>query len=158
MTNGLHDFDFLMGKWTVRHHRLKHRLAGCTEWEDFSGESSFQPLLGGYGNVDDNVIHLPDGPYRAASLRAFDPGTGDWRIWWLDGRNPTNIDIPVVGRFEGNTGTFLAKEVIGDKPVVVRFLWTRTDTATPHWEQAFSLDDGRSWETNWTMEFERAAS
>lgn len=157
MTEGLHDFDFLMGEWTVHHHRLKHRLVGCTEWEDFSGESSFRKLLGGYGNIDDNAIDLPDGPYRAASLRSFDPATREWRIWWLDGRHPTSIDIPVVGRFEHGIGTFLAKEVIDGKPVVVRFMWTRTDTATPHWEQAFSEDDGRSWETNWTMAFERAA-
>ncbi len=157
MTKGLHDFDFLMGNWKVRHHRLKHRLAGCTDWEDFSGESSFQTLLGGAGNVDDNVIDLPDGRYRAASIRAFDATTGEWRIWWLDGRYPTGIDNPVVGRFENGVGIFQAKEVIGGNPVTVRFKWSGADTATPRWEQAFSEDDGRSWETNWCMAFERAA-
>jgi hypothetical protein len=38
----------------------------------------------------------------------------------------------------------------------VRFLWTRTDTESPRWEQAFSDDGGRTWETNWEMDFTRA--
>ncbi|MES1201625.1 MAG: hypothetical protein ABUS57_09285, partial [Pseudomonadota bacterium] len=32
-----HDWDWLEGAWNVRHHRLKERLAGCTEWDDFAG-------------------------------------------------------------------------------------------------------------------------
>jgi hypothetical protein len=26
---GLHDFDFLMGRWSVKSRRLKERLTGC---------------------------------------------------------------------------------------------------------------------------------
>ncbi len=89
-----HDFDFLFGHWAVQHRRLKARLAGCTEWETFAGRSSVQPLLGGQGNVDDNVIELPAGTYRAATLRAFDARDGQWSIWWLDGRYPRQIDVP----------------------------------------------------------------
>ena len=29
------------------------------------------------------------------------------------------------------------------------------NTPSPRWEQAFSLDEGNSWETNWTMDFTR---
>ena len=34
------------------------------------------------------------------------------------------------------------------------FRWDTTGEY-PHWEQAFSTDDGDSWETNWTMDFTR---
>jgi hypothetical protein len=44
----------------------------------------------------------------------------------------------------------------GDRPVHVRFLWLHTDTPIPRWEQAMSVDGGETWETNWTMDFERA--
>ena len=45
----------------------------------------------------------------------------------------------------------------GEKPIKVRFEWTGTDTATPRWSQAFSYDGGRTWETNWIMDFRRKA-
>jgi len=88
------DFEWLVGHWSVRHHRLKERLAGCTEWEDFAGTSTEWPTMGGLGTADDNVIELPSGAYRAMGVRAFDPKTEEWLIWWHDGRTPSTLDPP----------------------------------------------------------------
>jgi hypothetical protein len=152
------DFDFLFGRWTVRHRRLKERLAGCTEWQTFGGTSSVMPLLGGHGNVDDNVIELPAGRYRAATLRAFDAARGLWSIWWLDGRWPDRIDVPMVGGFDaaGGEGSFFADETFNGRPIKVRFLWSHIGPSHCRWAQAFSPDGGQSWETNWQMAFDRA--
>src|SRR6218665_692066 len=95
----VHDFDFLHGAWRVRHGRLKERLAGNDEWEEFGGTSVCQPLMAGAGNIEDNMLELPGGTYRAVGLRAFDAASGSWSIWWLDGRAPTQLGVPVVGGF-----------------------------------------------------------
>ena len=153
MGPGLADFDFLTGSWTVRHRRLVGRLAGSRSWQEFEGQCDCRPLMNGQGNVDDNVLGLPDGAYRAVTLRSFNPASGLWSIWWLDGRNPHMLDVPVVGRFEGGEGVFLAEDSLDGKPIVVRFLWRRNSDGLPEWEQAFSPDGGRSWEVNWTMVF-----
>ena len=39
------------------------------------------------------------------------------------------------------------------RPITVRFTWSGIDTPEPRWEQAFSDDGGRTWETNWIMQF-----
>jgi hypothetical protein len=65
----INDFDFFVGRWTVHHRRLKERLAGSTQSEEFGGTSLMQKLMDGQGNLDDNVIEVPSGPYRAVSLR-----------------------------------------------------------------------------------------
>ena len=152
------EWTFLYGMWNVHHRSLVARLAGSDEWQEFEGTSEFWPLLAGAGNVDDNFIDLPGDPYRAVSLRSFDPATGLWSIWWLDGRRPGVIDVPVVGRFEDGIGRFEAHDTFNGRPIRVRFLWTRTDTLTPRWEQAFSDDGGLTWETNWEMDFTPATS
>jgi hypothetical protein len=149
------DFDFEIGDWTVRHRRLKERLAGCDEWVEFNGESSTRKMLGGYGNVEDNRLEMPEGTYRAIAIRSFDAKARAWSIWWLDGRFPDRIDVPVVGRFVDGIGTFLADDVLAGRPIRIRFTWTATDPAHPRWEQAFSADGGATWETNWTMDFAR---
>ncbi len=150
-----HDFDFLIGGWRVLHRRLRERLAGSDEWQEFDGTCAMQTLLDGQGNIDDNVINLPAGAYRAASLRSFDAHTKRWAIWWLDARDPHTIGVPVVGGFDGGAGTFYADEIFNGQPIRVRFRWTDTNTPSPRWEQAFSPDAGRTWETNWTMSFVR---
>ena len=155
--SAVHDFDFYMGKWRVHHRRLKERLAGSTEWQEFDGTSEAWPLLGGAGNVDDNVLELPAGTYRAVSLRSFDPASGLWSIWWLDGRNPGRLDPPVVGGFMDGVGTFQCDDTFNGQPIIVRFLWSNITATTCRWEQAFSPDGGQTWETNWIMDSTRIA-
>jgi len=62
---GLHDFDFLFGRWQVHHRKLKHRLVNSHEWIEFEGTLFCQPLMGGYANVDDTVFE-----FRAALTAA----------------------------------------------------------------------------------------
>lgn len=150
------DFDFAVGEWRVLHRRLRDRLVGCTDWIEFDGEMSTQKVLGGYGNIEDNLLHLPEGSYRAIAVRSFDAQKGQWSIWWLDGRAPGQLDVPVVGSFDGGIGTFYAEDTLNGVPVRIRFNWFTADPDKPRWEQAFSDDGGASWETNWTMEFRRA--
>lgn len=149
------DFDFILGDWRVQHRRLRERLAGCTDWQAFTGRSSTNRILGGYANVEDNLLDLEEGPVRAAAFRAFDAQAGTWSIWWLDGRRPHQLDTPVVGRFADGVGTFLAQDSLEGRPITVRFIWKPNLGGDPTWEQAFSADAGRSWETNWTMVFSR---
>jgi hypothetical protein len=165
LPNRPHDFDFLVGKWRVKHRRLKGRLVGSTHWEEFDGTSQLWLTMGGFGTFDDNVINLPagtygnlaGGQYRASTLRGYDPKEKLWSIWWLDARMPQGpLDPPVRGRFENGVGTFTTPDVNNGKPVITRFIWSETTTGAPKWEQAMSPDGGKTWETNWIMHFTRA--
>lgn len=101
------DFDFQFGDWIVHHRRLDRRLCGSDEWTQFGGSASVRPILGGLGNLEDNELVLPEGPYRAIALRSYDSVKRQWAIWWLDGRRPHALDVPVVGEFKGRIGFFL---------------------------------------------------
>lgn len=150
------DFDFMLGDWTVKHRRRDARLAQCQTWTEFDGLSSTTATLGGYGNLEDNLLHFPDGSVRAVALPSYCAASGNWSIWWLDGRHPMRLDVPVVGKFDGHVGLFFAEDVHNGVTVDVRFTWTAVPGTNPRWEQAMSDDGGMSWETNWTMEFLRA--
>jgi hypothetical protein len=155
MSSAPTDFDFVIGNWFVKHRRLKERLANCTEWVEFDGEMSTQKILGGFGNIEDNILRLPEQDVRAIALRSYDRNTKNWSIWWLDGRFPGQIDVPVVGKFIDGIGTFFANDTFQEIPIIVRFIWRQIGVDLLRWEQAFSADEGESWETNWTMDFRR---
>ena len=150
--SGENDFDFFIGNWRVHHRRLKERLAANQDWVEFDGTCTSRKILGGLGNMDDNVLNLPDDTYTAVTVRTYDRANERWSIWWFDSRNPGHLDPPVVGRFENGVGTFYADDNFNGKPIRIRFLWNQNADA-PHWEQAFSADGGKTWETNWTMDF-----
>lgn len=153
-TVALKDFSFEEGRWTVRHRKLRTRLAGSDDWYEFGGTSQAGPLMGGLANYEDNVLDDPAGTYRATALRRFDPGTGLWSIWWWDARFP-EIDPPITGKFEKGVGTFFGESIWEGKPIKVRFIWNMAVPGIPRWQQAFSADGGATWETNWHMEFRR---
>ena len=150
--SGAHDFDFEFGDWTV-HHRIK-RPSG--EWIEFEGTSKTWPVLDGRGNVEDNVFHRPAGDTRGLATRAYDPATGTWAIWWIDSRTPHGaLDPPVKGRFANGVGNFYSDGEMNGKPMRTRFTWSKITPASAQWEQAFSFDAGKTWETNWVMTFTR---
>jgi hypothetical protein len=150
---GAHDFDFEFGEWNVQH-RVK-RPNG--EWYEMAGTASTRPILNGLGNVEDNVFHRPGGDTRGVAVRAYDAATGLWAIWWIDSRQPHGaLDPPVKGRFENGVGTFYSDGEINGRPARTRFQWSAITPSSARWEQAYSFDAGKTWETNWVMEFRRA--
>ena len=149
---GLHDFDFLYGTWHVHHHRLKHRLVGSRDWEEFSSASRAFPMMDGVVNLDET--RLPDGQWVGMTLRLYQAASSRWSIYWVNPRDG-ELQAPVHGHFEGPVGTFLGEELHGGQRVLCRFIWSATDTLNPRWEQALSSDGGQTWETNWIMEHTR---
>ena len=148
------DFDFWPGEWHVRNRRLRARLAGSDEWEEFEATSTARLLLDGLGNEDEfRTDHA--GGFIGMSFRFFDPATRKWSIYWADSRRPGLLDPPVLGSFEGATGVFEGDDTFNGRPIRVRFTWSRVDTDSPRWEQSFSEDGGTTWETNWEMDFAR---
>jgi hypothetical protein len=153
---GLHDFDFLVGEWRV-HHRVK-RPADGPHWLEFEGTCSNRGLMDGGANVEEHVFDKPAGVSRGVAMRAYDPGTGQWAIWWIDGRIPHGaLDPPVRGGFENGVGTFYSDGTLDGKPIRTRFIWSQITPTSARWEQAYSSDAGKTWETNWIMEFRRAS-
>ena len=153
--DGSHDFDFLYGKWRMPNHRLKKRLAGSNDWEDFVSYDECHPLPGGIGNEDFfKTDHWKD--FMGMTVRTYDKTTGLWRLYWVDNYFSGGvIEAPVVGKFEGNVGVFEAPDTFDGKPIIVRFTWTvnpKGSKVVANWEQAFSADSGKTWETNWRNE------
>lgn len=157
------DFDFMLGRWRSRQRRLRARLQGCTDWEVFDAQTQAQRLPGGLVHFDTLVAETWRPGWVGMTLRCFHPTTGRWSIHWLT-NDGTGLDAdsgrlapPVVGGFQGDEGLFEGEDLLDGRPIRVRFTWRRQGPDRARWEQAFSADGGRSWEVNWTMDFERLA-
>jgi hypothetical protein len=151
--DGSHDFDFWMGRWHIRNRRLRERLAGCTVWDEFEATGMTRPLAAGIGNEDEFHTDFAGG-FVGMTFRFYNRMTRQWALYWADSRNGV-LEPPVLGSFTGETGTFTGTDTFQGRPIQVRFIWSRTATRTPRWEQAFSGDGGNTWETNWIMDMSR---
>lgn len=152
--DGRDDFDFFIGSWKSHHRRLRERLKGSQSWEEFEGSCVAHKLLGGLGNIDENVMERESGQLLGMTVRVFNPETRQWSIYWADSKGAT-LGAPMVGEFTNGRGVFYDCEPFEGRRIISRFIWTSTSRDTCHWEQAFSPDGGATWETNWTTDHTR---
>jgi hypothetical protein len=150
--DGRRDFDFLHGDWAVAHRRLKRRGAGCHDWDAFSGTSCCRSLMGGVGNVDEN--HMTERAFQGVTFRTFDVARRTWSIYWVNAAAGL-VGEPVHGRFQDGVGRFYGHDLDDGRAVKVAFVWVVESPDRAHWSQAFSYDNGRTWEENWAMAFTR---
>ena len=153
-TSSKNDFDFLEGSWNINNKKLKTRLNNCNEWIEFDAVHEMRKVLSGIGNVDNMKTNVDGKDFEGMSLRLFDPAKKLWSIYWAD-NNMGVLDKPVIGSFDKNSGHFFCKDKYHDQDIIMQFHWDIADKDAPVWSQAFSIDNGETWEWNWYMYFSR---
>ncbi len=152
--DGHRDFDFLFGSWHTHYMRRSHALVGSHKWYACDGTSVIKPFWGGSGNLEDGDLQCPHQYIGGMTLRLYSDTTHQWSLYW--GTKKRGLVMPPqVGHFDQNgVGDFYAADTFDAKPIIVRFHWTER-SGHPHFEQAFSTNGGRTWETNWTTDYTR---
>jgi hypothetical protein len=151
-------FDVLFGKWTGHHNKIRDNTdPDCTEWVEFEAEHETFPVLGGLAHID--VLSVPAGQpvaaFEALTVRLYDPDADTWSIYWLSSRKPGVMDPPVVGPAHATGGIFECDDVVGGRPVRVRYVWEWSDPARPVYRQDFAAPGTAEWVTNWESTFSR---
>jgi hypothetical protein len=153
--DGQHDFDFEFGHWKIHNRRLLHPLSGSNEWVEFDGTVVAQPIWDGRANMDVFEADAPTGHLEGMTVRTYNTTSHEWSLYWATSKTGVFSLPATVGKFEGKRGEFYDREKYNGKDILVRFIWTVASPDAPQWEQAFSVDDGKTWETNWVVQFTR---
>lgn len=149
-------FDFLVGNWTSTQRRLREVLNGCDDWYEMQGFTTSWSALDGVAILDE--VSFPAQGFSGLTVRLYDKENDLWSIYWANSRNGQLAVPPQVGRFDDNgRGEFYADDVYNGQKIKVVYIWSDISENSARWEQAFSADDGETWETNWTAEFQRTA-
>lgn len=148
------DFDFLVGDWIVDNERLRQPLAeGDQDWYATRATARSITLHNGAISIDE--MWYPELGFAGSSIRTYERATGIWSIHWVNSGTGT-LQAPVRGRWEEGSLTATGPDLYAGKPIIARYLWHSITPTAATWEQAFSPDDGSSWETNWIMHWQRS--
>jgi hypothetical protein len=157
LRDGSHDFDWEIGTWKTHIHRLVHPLTGSTTWVDYDGTSVVLNIWDGKANMVELEVDGPAGHIEGLSLRLYDPASHQWSLNFANSK-VGEMGVPTVGEFTNGRGEFYDQERIGDRMVLVRNIWSDITPNSGRFEQSFSDDGGKTWETNWIATDTRAAS
>jgi hypothetical protein len=149
LRDGSRDFDWEIGSWTTHLRYLPEPLTGSTRWFEYRGTSEVTPVLGGRANLVELSVEGEAGRIEGLSLRLYNPRA---RQWTLNFASPASgvLTPPVTGAFdETGQGMFYGLDTVGGRTVLVRFVISDVTPNSARFEQAFSADGGKTWETNW---------
>lgn len=146
--DGQHDFDPLIGRWKYHLKRRLHPLTGSNTWVESEGTGACFKIWNGRAQLDTIEVDGATGHIEGLTLRTYDPQSHQWRLYWANSKTGI-MDPPQIGEFRNGRGEFYAQDTINGKSVLIRYLWTAMTTASPHFEQSFSDDGGKTWEVNW---------
>ncbi|HXS52524.1 MAG TPA: hypothetical protein VN782_08340 [Usitatibacter sp.] len=146
--DGSHGFDFELGSWKTHVRVLRHPLSGSSTWAEYDGTTLVTPLLGGRANVAELQVRGSAGTIEGLSLRLYEPAAHRWTLNYTNIRDG-ELTTPVVGSFENGRGTFIGRDALGGRPILVRFVIVPLTPDSIRFEQSFSADDGKTWELNW---------
>lgn len=153
--DGQHDFDYLLGSWKIHLKKLVHPLSGgASEWVEYDGTTVCRKVWDGRAELEEfsvanreKNLHI-----EGLALRLYNPDSHQWSIYWATPKSGAIGGPPVVGEFRGGRGEFYDQEPFNGRQIYTRYVWTNTTTQAPHFEQQYSDDGGKTWETNWITE------
>lgn len=152
--DGQRDFDFEIGTWKTKLRRLQRPLSGSTTWLEYEGTSVVTKVLDGRANLVELKVEGPAGRIEGVSLRLYNPKSRQWSLNFANVVDGT-LTTPSVGEFKDGRGEFYNQDTYNGRAILVRFVITKISSDQYRFEQAFSVDKGKTWEVNWIAIDER---
>ncbi len=152
--DGQHDFDFNIGTWKTHVKRLLHPLTDSTTWVEYEGTSVVRRVWNGRASLFELKVDGPAGHIEGVGLRLYNPRSRQWSLNWANSNDGT-MGPPMIGEFKNGRGEFFDQEPFQGRAIYVRNSFSDITPVSCRFEQAFSDDGGKTWETNWIMTFIR---
>src|SRR5262245_32259705 len=154
MRDGQRDFDFNIGTWKTHVLRLLHPLTGSKSWTQYDGISVVREVWKGRANLLELEVDGISGHIEGLGLRLYNPESHRWSLNWSNSQDG-KMTKPMIGQFKEGRGEFFNQEDFNGRAILVQNCFFDIKPDFSRFEQAFSTDGGRTWETNWIMTFTR---
>jgi len=146
--DGSRDFDWEIGTWDTKLRRLRKPLGGNSDWLEYSGTTVVKALMGKRANIVEFDVRGAAGQIAGVSLRLYQPANGQWTLHFANLANGLMTE-PMQGAFKQGRGTFFGEDTVNGQQIRVRFLIIPQNENQWRFEQAYSADNGKTWEDNW---------
>jgi hypothetical protein len=153
--DGQHDFDFEIGAWKTQLRRRLRPLTGSTTWVEYQGTTVVRKIWNGRANLVELEVDGPPGHIEGLSLRLYNPQSRQWSVNYSNSASGT-MSQPVIGEFKNGRGEFFGQDFLNGRAILVRFIISDITPDSCHFEQSFSDDGGKTWESNWIATDTRA--
>ena len=145
--------DFWVGTWDLT--GRSRAQPGSDQWRTTRSTNVVTRELGGCAIVE-HFQNIEPAPWGGMSISSFNASTGRWHQTWTDSQGGW---IPLSGSFADGRMVLQTepRALPSGGTVVNRMVYHGITRDTFTWDWETSRDEGRTWETMWSITYRRRA-
>jgi hypothetical protein len=144
-------FDFWIGEWDVN---LRVQQKDKSWLDKHKSVARIYPILDGTAILE--LWSENEDGINGYSLRYYNPKKDKWDLWlnWA-GKNRSGTN-GLEGSFRHGRGEFFSERKIDERTTQIdRYTFSDATPNSLRWDDGYSRDGGKTWSSNWIMEFTR---
>src|SRR6185312_3346440 len=153
--DGSHDFDFAFGAWKTHIRRRVHALSASNEMIELNGTVNARKVWDGRAQLEEIETDGPKGHWEGATLFMYNPGAHQWSMTFINSSIGTFTN-GLIGSFKDGRAELFATDTLDGRAILVRGTWSNLTPTTHRYEEAYSADGGKTWETELTADKTKA--
>jgi hypothetical protein len=144
LRDGAHDFDFNLGNWKTHIRRRLHPYTGEPKWTELNGTVTIRKVWNGRAQLEEIEAGGPLGHFEGMTLFLYNPTSHQWSQNFA---NSTDADVtsPTIGQYKDGNVELYSQEVVEDKVVMTKGLWSDIKKDSHRYQELRSYDGGKNW-------------
>lgn len=144
-------FDFWLGEWDVN---LRVRQKDLSWKDQHRSTARIYSILGGKAILE--LWSEGERGLNGYSLRYYNPAKNKWDMWlnWPSNNQSATNGMECVFR-HNRAECFSKRKIDPGTNLISRYTFSDVQANSIRWDDAYSRDEGKTWSSNWIMEFSR---
>ena len=157
LRDGQHDFDFNIGTWKTHIRRATHPLSGSKDVVELDGTVTVRKVWGGRAQLEEIEADGPNGHWEGLTLFLYNPKAAQWGQYFVDSAQGIFAG-GTIGEFHNGRGDLYQQDTYNGRSILVRGTWSGITPDAHDYEEFFSTDGGKTWETVFSAHLTRVSS
>lgn len=157
LRDGAHDFDFNFGVWKSHISRLVHPLTGSQESIELNGTVAVRKVWDGKAWLEEMEADGPKGHWEGMSVFLYNPHSHQWSQTFVNSAQGMFTGA-MTGSFHDGRGELYSQDTVDGRAVLVRGTWSNIAADSHRYQEAYSTDGGKTWQTVFTADLTRQKS
>jgi hypothetical protein len=154
LRDGTHDFDFNFGVWKSHITRLTHPLTDSTESIELNGTVAVRKVWDGKAYLEEMQADGPKGHWEGMTLFLYNPQSHEWSQTFVNSAQGV-FSGTMTGSFHDGRGELYSQDTVDGRAILVRGTWSNIAADSHRYQEAYSTDGGKNWQTVFTADLTR---
>lgn len=155
--DGRGDFDFNLGTWHTHLTRKLHPLSSDAATIALDGSVTFNKIWDGTALYEEIEADGPAGHWEGMTVFLYNPRSHQWSQRFASSANG-QLQPATIGAFAAGIGRLYAQDSLHGRSILVRGIWSEIRPTSHMYQEAYSEDGGRSWDTIITARLTRSGA